>query len=150
MRGRVAVVSVLVAVLVLAAASAAEAVVVERGLRCVGLNAFRCGWMNMDTTNNRVRGYADIHDHTLHQDAQVQISKVRLYRTSNPEGGSWTEVAVGGASGWAYDYDVDSTGLATCYAGHWYRVDYRWYFRDGPHEPVQTGVNSSETVRLTC
>jgi hypothetical protein len=51
---------------------------------------------------------------------------------------------------WAYDYDQDSTGLATCYAGHWYRVDYRWYFKERPGAPTQTGVNSSETVRLTC
>ena len=150
MRGRVAVVSVLVAVLVLAAASAAEAVVVGRGLRCVGVNALRCGWVNMDTTNNRVRGYADIKDHTTHQNAQVQISSVRLYRTSNPDGGTWFEVQNGGAPGWAEYYDVDSTGLATCLPGHWYRVDYRWYFRDAPWEPTQTGVNSSEIVQLRC
>jgi hypothetical protein len=150
MRGRVAVVSALLAVLVLAGASAAEAEIVERGVICHGDRAWRCGWMHMDTTNNRVRGYASIQDHTTHQDALVQISSVRLYRTNNPDGGVWTEVANGGASGWAYDYDRDSTGLATCYVGHWYRVDYRYYYKDNAFAPTETGVDHSETVQLSC
>jgi hypothetical protein len=150
MRGRaVIVLMLLLALTLVAGAPAAQAEIIYGvGKRCAGDQAVRCGYINVDTTNNRVRGYAQITDTTFRTDTYVQISSVRLYRTSNPDGGTWTEVANGGASGWAQEFDNDSTSLATCYVGHYYRVDYRWHFTQPGYSTNQ--VASSATVRITC
>lgn len=149
MRRQAVIVCTLLALSLLAGAPPAQAEIIYGvGNRCGGDRAVRCGYINVDTTNNRVRGYAQVTDMTLRTDTYVQISSVRLYRSSNPEGGAWTEVANGGGGVWAQGFDSDSTGLATCHVGHYYRVDYRWHFKQPGYSTNQ--VASSATVRITC
>jgi hypothetical protein len=144
---RVVVVTALLAGSLLVGAPAARAEIRLVGYHCGGTEAVRCGWMHHDTTNSRVRGYADIKDRSPGGAAQVGIVSIRLYRGTSPSG-PWTEVANGGVAGWGENYDKDSTGLAPVVQGRYYKVDYRWQFRKPGYSTNQ--VASSHVVNLPC
>jgi hypothetical protein len=97
MRDGVAIVSALLAVLVPGRSARRAGSYRRAGLLDHGDRAWRCTWTPPTTG---VCGYASIQDHTTHQQALVQISSVRLYRTGNPDGGTWVEVANGSGTGW--------------------------------------------------
>jgi len=128
MRARAAISTLIALLLLLVMAPAAKADVVASN--CAGEQAVRCGFISVDYANNRLRGWAQISDQTVPDIGEVQIGNVRLYR-SQTDHGPWTEVAFGNYfSGWKDESDYDYTSLESCAAGWYYRVDYRWYYRD--------------------
>jgi hypothetical protein len=121
MRDGVAIVSALLAVLVPGRSARRAGSYRRAGLLDHGDRAWRCTWTPPTTGGC---GYASIQDHTTHQQALVQISSVRLSTAlATPTAGPGSRWPTARAP--AGDYDRDMIGLATCYVGHWYRVDYR-------------------------
>ena len=135
--------------LALAAVSPADAEIREyQAYRCVGERAYRCGWLNVDTTNNKVRGYASISDLSSGDVGVVQIGTVRLYRASSSNG-PWTEIASGNTNaGYEELYDQDRTSLGNCYTGEWYKVEYRWYWAEPGYS--NNDVERSGIIKVTC
>jgi hypothetical protein len=121
MRDRVAIVSALLPVLVPGRSARRAGSYRRAGLLDHGDRAWRCTWTPPNNRGLRLR----LHPGPHHPPAGAgQISSVRLSTAlATPTAGPGSRWPTARAP--AGDYDRDMIGLATCYVGHWYRVDYR-------------------------
>jgi hypothetical protein len=108
-----------------AAPAQASNIVTDVGQWCGGFEVWRCGWMNVDFTYNRVRGYGYVLDSGLRQDWDVAVNNIRLqYKPT--ESSFWNVVATGGDyDGWHSFDDQGLTALAGLREG-WYNVAFHW------------------------
>lgn len=111
----------LLMLLLLLPVSPASAQIVTLGKKCEGARAVRCAWVNLDTTNNRVRGYGSVRDTTSGPDAVRAY--VELYRLGS-EGWVFASSSSGYVDG--YEFVQNSTGLNTCRPGDRYKARIRW------------------------
>lgn len=146
---RLLVVPVLCLLLLAGLAAPAHAEVISRGKHCVGEQRLRCGWMNVDYTNHRIRGYASIYSNLEY----VVISHLTLYRSTTSETGPWTLML----DSWFSTDDFillqdekHNLGLVTCTGYYWYRVTYDWQVWNIEGAPSGSGSDASYTIRTRC
>jgi hypothetical protein len=98
--------------LVLSPATADAAIYTEQAKLCYGTEAPGCVWMNVDSTNQRVRGYANQVDAAGGNNYDVAVYNIILWIHTSP---SWSHgSSVCDCDGWFATSDSGQTGLVAC------------------------------------
>lgn len=104
-------------VVLVPATSASAEVYEKQGAWCEnGPNVSRCAWVNVDSTNNRVRAYGTLDDHTSGPD-RVQVNVCIL-----ENGGGRCATTVG------TDSVTGRSPLISCWNGNSYRAVVYWHW----------------------
>jgi hypothetical protein len=117
--GRVMAVAIAVAGVLVAPTTATPAhaeILEERGKWCGGNEVRTCLWINVDTTNLRLRGYAWIGDAAGGQNFDVAVNEAHLQQSTDG-GRTWSQVPdlpTPDHDGWHGVEDRASTGLWPC------------------------------------
>jgi hypothetical protein len=107
----------------LVAATPASAYVFElQGQVCGGSTAPRCAWMNLDSTNNRLRGYGSISDATP---ARVFVQLRVMVEDRSPTRDSWRVLYITNIQGDWESFTL-ATGTIPCSNARIYRVTVDW------------------------
>jgi hypothetical protein len=105
-------------------ASPAQASVTTWAKVCGGTEYRYCSWINYDSTNSRVRGYASVE--WFSGPWEVAVQHVRLQSSPSSYGGPWTLVSENddfdGYDGWK---DSASTDLGPCHSVY-FSVEAKW------------------------
>jgi hypothetical protein len=127
--GRMMAVAIAVAGVLVAPTSTAPAhaeILEERGKWCGGDEVRTCLWINVDTTNDRLRGYAWIGDAAGGQNFDVAVNEVHIQ--DSLEGGPWSATILStnpDHDGWHGVEDTASTPLKSCLDLNWQAVRFR-------------------------
>jgi hypothetical protein len=132
---KMGVAAAVIAAVVTSASPAAADVDTRVGERCYQetpvYNApVACVWMNVDHTNNRIRGYARAVTGGHNQD--VAVWNIRLQKLSS-DATAWRDVPgtlVGDLDGWQYPQDDAATTLWNCLGPGSYRTYVHWQVKN--------------------
>jgi hypothetical protein len=109
----------------LTAVPAGAAVIEQQWISCTGDEVRSCIWINYDTTNDRLRGYAKIWDVTGRHNYDVAAYWVMVEEDVGPPFG-WVGDQIHDNDGWMVTRDTIASGLHTCRGGplkeYYYRV----------------------------
>lgn len=96
--------------------ASAAVITAHQGQDCTGSQVLRCAYVNLDTTNNRVRAYATVRDVAGGSNYDVGVSTVWIDEYS---AGRWVERSFGSlaSDGFRTTSDSVSSDLVTCAGG---------------------------------
>jgi len=130
-----------VSMIVLPAPAASAAIYQFQGIACAGSKLIRCGWVNLDSTNNRVRAYARASDTTA---GTVTVDVHACLQRLNPGGAA--EMRNCGEYISDPEVAVAITDTEGCSNGREYRAYVFWVW-DPPGAAVERGQWWSNWVR---
>jgi hypothetical protein len=108
-------------VAVLPTPAQAAVVTAHQGKSCAGSEVPRCAWINLDTSNDRMRAYADVRDAAGGGNYDVLLNTVWVDEYT---AGRWVERTFvhHSSDGWHTDADLLSANTLTCSGSRTYRV----------------------------